>query len=271
MTPRFGRAALLTAAAALLIGGAATFAWSQSQWPNPVDRSSSPLVVMGCINASSQAVPCTNQAGTSTPNSVQGDTAHDAVDTGNPVKIGCRASNNVFSAVSVADRSDVRCNLVGNEMVSYARSSAGSSDAAGQLAVYTDDLTSGTTNPQGAANYFFNGATWDRGFTCPTTAVVNVTAAATTEIVALTASQTIRVCSINVSMSAAGTATFVTGTGTNCGTGTTALTGAMPLATGIPLSVSGMLGSLMRSLVANALCVTAATGNVVGWVTYAKY
>lgn len=129
----------------------------------------------------------------------------------------------------------------------------------------------GTGRITGMAPYSFNGTTWDRNFTCPLSAVVNVTAGATTEIVALTASQVIRVCSFAVSMSAAGTAQFVYGTGTNCGTGTTSITGAIPLATGTPLELSAGLGSLFRTASANALCVAAVTGNVVGFVSYVKY
>lgn len=107
---------------------------------------------------------------------------------------------------------------------------------------------------------------------CNLTATVSVTAAATTQIVALTAGQTIRVCAFSVSMSAAGTAQFVYGTGTNCGTGTTSITPAVPLATATPWTQSiGPGAVLFQTAAANALCVAAVTGNVVGYITYAKY
>lgn len=120
--------------------------------------------------------------------------------------------------------------------------------------------------------YVFSGTNWDRSLSCPNSAVINVTAASTTQIVALVAAQTIRICSFAISMSAAGTAKFVYGTGANCGTGTTDLTGAMTLATGSPLALnSGGGGALLRTASANALCVTAVTGNVVGFVNYAQF
>ncbi|MCK9361859.1 hypothetical protein M0Q28_06595, partial [Patescibacteria group bacterium] len=102
-------------------------------------------------------------------------------------------------------------------------------------------------------------------------AVINVTAGATTQLVALSGSTVIRVCSYNVTASLAGTFTFVYGTGANCGTGTTALTGAMAIATAGSNGMSGMIGSLFRGAAANALCLTAATGNMTGFVTYAQY
>jgi hypothetical protein len=118
----------------------------------------------------------------------------------------------------------------------------------------------------------FNGATWDRQFTCASSAVVNVTAAATTQIVALSASTVIRVCSFTITGSAAATAaTWVYGTGANCGTGQVAITGAMLMPANGPVSATGMNGSLFRGAAANALCLTAATGNVTGFVTYAQY
>ena len=118
----------------------------------------------------------------------------------------------------------------------------------------------------------YNGSTWDRQFTCPSSAVINVSAAATTELVALSASQIIRVCSFVISGdTAATTATFVYGTGANCGSGTTSLTGAMRMQDEGSISSTGMNGSLFRTAASNALCLTAATGAVTGFVTYAKY
>lgn len=118
----------------------------------------------------------------------------------------------------------------------------------------------------------YNGTNTDRGFTCPNTAAISVTAGNTTQIVALSGSTIIRVCSIAVSMSAAGTAQFVYGTGSNCGTGTTNITGAMTLATGTPMTLAAPAGSsVMRGAAANALCVAAVTGNVTGWLSYAQY
>lgn len=105
---------------------------------------------------------------------------------------------------------------------------------------------------------------------CQSSAVVNVAAAATTQIVALTSGQTIKVCSFVLSGDTAATlATFVYGTGTNCGTGTTSLTGAMRIADEGNISASN-LAPLFQAPVSNALCLTAATGAVTGFITYTK-
>lgn len=106
---------------------------------------------------------------------------------------------------------------------------------------------------------------------CDSSAVITVSAAATTEIVALTASRSIRVCSFSASISLAGTAQWVTGTGTNCGSGTTNLTGAYSIATGVTTQQGSGLGEIFKTPASNALCLTAVTGNISGVVSYAKY
>lgn len=126
-------------------------------------------------------------------------------------------------------------------------------------------------NTAAVAPWVFNGASFDRNFTCSSSAAVSVTAGSTTEIVALSSAKVIRVCSLALSMSAAGTAQVVAGTGTNCGTATADLTGAMTLATGVPVALSAANGSLLRTPASNALCVVAATGDVTGFISYAQY
>lgn len=196
----------------------------------------------------------------------QGNVASGAADTGNPVKIGC-----VYAlsppVSSDGQRANLLCNNVGALSVSI-----------GSALTFAAIVTSGdaqTNSNNGLVsvdrNQLYNGSTWDREFTCPNSAVINVTAAATTELVALTASQVIRVCSFVLTESLAGTAKFVYGTGANCGTGTTDLTGAMALATNASLAISAANGSLLRTASANALCLTAVTGNITGFVSYAKY
>lgn len=106
---------------------------------------------------------------------------------------------------------------------------------------------------------------------CDQSAVVTVSAAATTEIVPLTASQSVRVCSFSASISLAGSAQFVDGTGTNCGTGAGNLTGAYSIATGVTTSQGSGFGTIFQTRSGRALCLTAATGNITGLVTYAKY
>jgi hypothetical protein len=117
----------------------------------------------------------------------------------------------------------------------------------------------------------YNGSTWDRMFACTNQASATVTAGATTEIVALTASQVIRVCAFTIGMSASGTVKFVQGTGTNCGTGTADIMPATQLSTGNVLAMGNGSAAVLRTSSANALCVTAATGNAQVYVSYAKY
>lgn len=106
---------------------------------------------------------------------------------------------------------------------------------------------------------------------CDSSAVINVTAGATTELIPLTASRRIRVCAYTIAMSLAGTAQFVYGTGVNCGTGTVNLTGAMTLATGAATSPSVGQGILFASAAGNAICLAAVTGNVTGSISYSVY
>lgn len=160
----------------------------------------------------------------------------------------------------------------GNHVENTARQLAGTDTFSNaQLGVTPADGVFATSLMNANAAFSFGGTTWERNFACPNTAVVNVTAAATTEIVSLTAAQVIRVCSMALTMSAAGTATIVNGTGTNCGTGTASLTGAMNLGTSVPLAMGSGYGSVLRTASGNALCISAVTGNVTGFITYAKY
>ncbi len=106
---------------------------------------------------------------------------------------------------------------------------------------------------------------------CPLTAVVSVSAAATTQIVALSGSTNIKVCSIAISMTATGSAQFISGTGVDCASGPANLTGAIKLATGVPLSVAAPLGnSLLAAGASKALCIAAVTGDVLGFIGYSQ-
>jgi hypothetical protein len=122
----------------------------------------------------------------------------------------------------------------------------------------------------GALGSSFNGTTWDRSYYCNQSATISVTATNTTQIVALSASKIIRVCGFVASISLAGTAQFVYGTGTNCAVGTTNLTGAINIATGQVINAYGN-PEVFRTASANAICLTAATGNVNGVLTYAQF
>lgn len=114
---------------------------------------------------------------------------------------------------------------------------------------------------------------WDKFLDCAHSVVVNVGAATTVEVVAPVADQTIHVCSVDVSLAAAGTVQLVSGTGANCAVGTTSLIGAMTLGQGIPLKLGGNLGRLMKTGDSEALCVvtTGVGATAQGIITYGQY
>lgn len=138
----------------------------------------------------------------------------------------------------------------------------------------TDALTNSTAGPATRSmGMVFNGTTWDREFSCDSSASISVASGTTAELVALQASQVIRVCAFVISGDTlATTAQFKYGTGASCGTGTTNITGAMRMPDEGSISIAGAPGmSLFRTASANALCITTATGAVTGFVTYDQY
>lgn len=200
---------------------------------------------------------------------VGGPAADDAAASGNPVPVGCKY-NSTVNTVEDGDIGYINCGTRGALHVELWNSDGAAAINSGAQA---DALSNGASGVYtNGRNNLFNGSTWDRMFTCTSSAPISVAAAATTELVALTASQIIRVCSLVISGDTlATTATFVYGTGTNCATGQAALTGAMRMPDEGSISLSAGNGSLFRTASANALCLTAATGAVTGFVSYAKF
>jgi hypothetical protein len=214
-----------------------------------------------------EIVPWSN--GTGKIGSVDGTVASGSADSGSPVKVGGRY-NSTKPTFADGQRGDLQVGTRGSMMVQLQDpdgTSGGTITAASDT--LSDTFGGLYTNSR---KHSFGGTNWARDFTCSNSAVINVSAAATTQIVALASSQVIRVCSFVISGDTlATTATFVYGTGANCGTGTTSLTGAMRLQDEGNISATGMNGSLFRTAASNALCLTAATGAVTGFVTYAQY
>lgn len=201
--------------------------------------------------------------------STAGNVASGATDSGNPVKIG-GVYNSTKPTLSNGQRGDVQLDTRARVFTVVCQEDT--LRCATVPSTLGDDVAYQGGLAVSAQNWNFDGSTYDREFSCGSSAVINVSAAATTELVALTASQVIRVCSFVISGdTAATTATFVYGTGSNCATGQTALTGAMRMVDEGNISSTGMQGSLFRTAASNALCLTAATGAVTGFVTYAKY
>lgn len=67
------------------------------------------------IGADGSATDCS----TANPMPVAGPVAHDAVDSGNPVKIGGKAASALPTAVANADRADVLTDLFGRQLVAH--------------------------------------------------------------------------------------------------------------------------------------------------------
>ncbi len=132
---------------------------------------------------------------------------------------------------------------------------------------------SGITRPLRNAPLGFNGVTWDRMLACNTTAVIDIAAASTTEVIALAAGDSIHVCSVNLSMAAAGTVQLIEGTGADCVTAPTDLTGAFSLGASFPLIMGGNVGRLLVGTASEALCITTIGGGATaeGLITYAQY
>lgn len=212
------------------------------------------------------------QPGNTTGAFTVGNAASGVADSGNPVKVGGiynstlpTFTNGQRGDAQLGTRGSVHVELWASDSNSPVTVAAGNADGLAQAGVLGPSTRSLNYNiPNG-------GVTWDRQFTCSASAVINVTAGNTTELVALTASQVIRVCSFVLTESLAGSATFVYGTGTNCATGQTGLTGVMVMATSGTMALSAGNSSLFRTASANALCLTAVTGNITGFVSYAKF
>jgi hypothetical protein len=200
-----------------------------------------------------------------------GNVAAAATDSGNPIKIGAKY-NATLPTYTDGQRGDAQIGTRGALHVELWGSDAATAPTVAGSG--GDTVSNGNAMlAVRSANMKFNGTSWDRDFTCTTTATISVTGGSTTELVALTASQVIRVCSFSISMAAAGagTAAFVYGTGTNCGTGQTAITGTVPMAANQNIWQTQANGSLFRTASANALCLTAGTNAVTGYLAYAKY
>lgn len=103
-------------------------------------------------------------------------------------------------------------------------------------------------------------------------AAIAVSSGTTTQLVALASGKGIYVTSFDLVSTAAQTAKFVYGTGTNCGTGTTDLTGAYGMTTFTVISKGDGLGAILFVPGGNALCITTTTtGALNGSISYAQF
>lgn len=251
---------------------------AQSTYPAPGGQTV-PGALNMCLNASNQAVACSATTpvpvttGTATGSNnviATGNVPGGATDQDNPVKVGClynttapTYANGQRTDCQTGTRGSINVTLMDKDSATGINTSTDNADAAvASGAPKLATVGRGTT---------FNGSTWDRDFTCPNTAPINITAGTTGQVIALSGSTVIRVCSFAVSLATAGTVSFLYGTGSTCGTGTTGIMSAMTLGSGVPFALSGARGSVFRGAAANAVCVSAVTGSAVGWMTYAQF
>lgn len=117
--------------------------------------------------------------------------------------------------------------------------------------------------------FIFNGATWDRDFTCGNSVQVALSGTAYTQIVAASGATVIRVCKLFVTSASVGTPntnTFNVAFGTCAGTPTQILTAA---------GVTGLdsdFGGALRGAAGAAMCIKEATANSDPvTVTYAQF
>lgn len=103
---------------------AAATAGTDGDYQPPITDSSGRL----WVNASGAAVPVTDNSGSLTVDNAgtfavqaasAGDTAHDAADSGNPVKVGFKAANALPTAVANADRANGISDLWGRQLTSH--------------------------------------------------------------------------------------------------------------------------------------------------------
>lgn len=198
---------------------------------------------------------------------VVGNVASGTADAGNPVKVGGIFSS-TLPTLTDGQRGNLQLGTRGSLNVTILASNGSAAATVTTPADAAAAINGVGTTTQGLK---FNGSTWDRDFTCPSSAIINVTAGNTTELVALSGSTVIRVCGFVVTGNVAGSAQFRNGTGANCGTGIGNLTGAMNVSAAGNISHTGMSGSVFRTPAGNALCLTAATANITGFVTYAQF
>lgn len=113
------------------------------------------------------------------------------------------------------------------------------------------------------------------------TAVINITTAATTQLVPISGTTTIYVCSFTLSISQVvttpNTIKFVYGTGASCGTGQVAVSGLFGdggVTAAAPLMIAtGYGATVVKTIAGQALCATTAIGATAsfqGLVTYVQ-
>ena len=109
---------------------------------------------------------------------VGGNVAHDAADSGNPVKIGGIANSTNPAVVTAGDRVNGNFNLLGALMVGIAGPNTTAGSDATNLTQLHGQTGSNISTPIGSGGYVFNGTTWDRLRSGGSTGMLGVAGAA---------------------------------------------------------------------------------------------
>ena len=92
---------------------------------------------------------------------VDGGVANDAVDSGNPIKIGGKSTSSRPGTVAIGDRVDAWLANTGAQVVAFGPSASGA-DAITNSSIVMAETSAGGFGPLVTAAYLFNGTSWDR-------------------------------------------------------------------------------------------------------------
>lgn len=188
--------------------------------------------------------------------SVQGTKSNNAVPPGanNLGVLPCLAN---AAAPTWTEGNQVVCSedLTGNLRITGPVTQTATSTALADGASNTEPLPTASGAAVNQRNFAmkFNGATWDRDFSCALQTTVALTDSTRTQLVALVASQIIRVCHFHFTTTAPEDITISYGTGSACGTGTTTIDKFLS-SQFVAMDYSPF--AALRTIASNALCVT---------------
>jgi hypothetical protein len=190
----------------------------------------------------------------------QGNAADGATAVGNPVQIGGVDQTGVARHLSVNPNGDI---AVGTQ--------SATADAQANNWAFLVTGQGGTQSPLATYPLKFNGATWDRQFTCPNR--TNISLSAGTDVVIATgvSSQNVRLCQLAFNGATLADFTIRQGTGTTCLTNTADLAGIGQVL-GLVSDFKSNDGTINTTVAARDMCLHSSVAvTILGWATYANF
>lgn len=180
-------------------------------------------------------LPVTATGGTGTSaNQVQGNVANDAVDAGNPVKVGGVANSAIPNAVAVGDRVNAWLGLTGATIIGGPLSAASDGISNATITGAANSLN-GVVLPFWTANSVYNGTSWDREAKANGTSRIPTSANSTNATVGKNAAGTLHAISgYNSNAAVRYLKVYNKATAPTVGTDTPVLTIAIPATSAIP-------------------------------------